>query len=276
MKKVLPAKGLGQVHSALLLRLGAEIRAKAKVLRWAFRRGIRLAKSPFRDFLFRARVALRGRSLGRVASPRSLPKIASLSDLAVSYISLEARDDRRAELLPEFSRMGLQHALHFVAIKRKNGALGCAESHHAILDGFRQSQRLLMVCEDDISFRLDSRQLLDVVRRFAEDRMLDVLQLDIRTRSKLHSYNEVFNLSNNSNSTGCYILKPHAVDVLRVYFEESITRLRKGQSDRKAAIDVVWTKAQQSKLIFATPIKRVVIHKSGHSDIVGSYMKLDT
>ena len=256
--------------------LRTRVSSKVRVLSWFFRTGTRKVKAPFRNILFRARVAGRRRFSAPGTSHSAKVKIDSLSDMVVTFISLESRNDRRSELLPEFSRMGLAHATHFLALKRENGALGCAESHHAVLEQFGQSNRLLMVCEDDISFRLSAEQLLMVVQRFAEDPLLDVLQLDIRSRSKLHDHNELFKLTNNSNSTGCYVVKPYAVEVLRSYFRESVLRLRKGQPDRRAAIDVVWTKAQQRKVVFATPAQRVVIHKSGHSDIVGSYMKLDT
>ena len=262
--------------ASFLPALRAWVSSKARVLSWFLWTGTRKVKAPFRNIVFRVRVAGRRRfSSSRTAQPATV-KITSLSDIVVNFISLESRIDRRSELLPEFSRMGLAHATHFVALKRENGALGCAESHHAVLEQFGQSERLLMVCEDDISFRLSAEQLLAVVQRFAEDPLLDVLQLDIRTRSKLFYHNELFKLTNNSNSTGCYVVKPYAVRVMRSYFRESVLRLRKGQPDRRAAIDVVWTKAQQMKLVFATPAQRVVIHKSGHSDIVGRYMKLDT
>lgn len=266
---------LGKTAS-FLPALRAQVSSKARVLSWFLRTGTRKVKAPFRNIFFRSRVARRRRFPSSTTAHPAEVKITALSDMLVSFISLESRNDRRSELLPEFSRMGLAHATHFVALRRENGALGCAESHQAVLEQFGQSERLLMVCEDDISFRISAEELLVVVQRFAEDPLLDVLQLDIRTRSKLHDHNELFKLTNNSNLTGCYVVKPYAVRVLRGYFRESVLRLRKGQPDRRAAIDVVWTKAQQRKLVFATPAQRVVIQKSGHSDIVGRYMKLDT
>lgn len=232
---------------------------------------------PLRNAEFRLRVFfLIGMGQFGLGRRREMIVPIALEQLPVVYISLQTREDRRALLVEEFKSVGLRKADWFRALERKNGALGCALSHLDVIRSADGLSSLVMICEDDIGFLCSSRQLQEILDDFAKDPMLDVLQLDARTHSRHHRYDGRFNLVNDGHSTGCYVVKPGVADVLERFFSKSVDRLERGVPLYRAAIDVVWKIAQQRHLVFATPVERVVIHKSGFSDVSGGYAKLDT
>ena len=251
--------------------------SKMRVFRALFWQSWAHSIQPFRDFAFRQRIRALGVWRQRVTPNRTYSgDFRSAKLLKIVYISLESRRDRRKILIPEFQRMGFENFQWFSAIRHDNGALGCAKSHLEVLNLAKSHKDLLMVCEDDIGFWCDGAELESVLAEFASDSFLDVLQLDIRPASPLHPYNASFNLSNNSYSTGCYVIKPRAFGPLLRAFSTSAQRLERGLPQHLAAVDVVWKSTQQRHLVFATPLKRLVYHRSGVSDIVGRFVKLDT
>lgn len=188
-----------------------------------------------------------------------------LSD--IYYINLEHRQDRNKEVIQEFNRIGLDNFTRLNAFKKTNGALGCAISHRTILKNWTaNNSRLLMVCEDDIVFNCSLKELEELVREFSNDKSLDILCLSYNNFNEA-PYNDYFNLTSDTQTTGCYIVKPHMKKALIDNFSLSITMLEAGVDNQyKVAIDKVW-KLLQKKYNFVIPKKRFAYQRESFSDI---------
>ena len=166
----------------------------------------------------------------------------------------------------EFERVGVKHAIRFEAIKNENGALGCAKSHHALLESYTINRnKLLMVCEDDCIFVEDRSHIDKIIREFSFNTNFDVLCLAFNKRNgiKLSSSLE---FTSDTQTLACYVLKPHMISKMKDVALESISELENGRPKNKAAIDVVWKKLQK-KYVFVVPTKRVAKQSASFSDI---------
>jgi hypothetical protein len=128
-----------------------------------------------------------------------------------------------------------------------------------------------MICEDDIVFLGTRKEIDDVVREFAENESLDVLQLDYNPYRPPIPVSEQLAITNSSALTGCYVVKPRAVAALTKNFAASVDSF----SGRGAGVpvDLMWQRLQQRTLVFAVPRNNLVTQRSGHSDIVGRFVK---
>jgi glycosyl transferase family 25 len=183
----------------------------------------------------------------------------------IYYINLDHRLDRRIEIEEEFKKIGIYGAKRIIAIKKDNGALGCAMSHRFIYNLALSSNKLTWICEDDITFLTTRNELENLVNDFFNDSRIDVLSISYNSRYKL-KINKNFYITSNTQTASCYIIKPHVLNDFINIAEESILGLEKGGLEKHFAIDKVWKKLQR-KYIFALPTKVKVIQRPSFSDI---------
>ena len=189
------------------------------------------------------------------------------SNLNVFYINLIHRVDRKKMIEEELDKIEFKRYSRFNGISNPNGALGCAYSHKGVLDLFDENNgKLLMVCEDDISFIGSSEKLQMLLENFINDENLDVLCLGFNNFNQ-YPYNDYFNLTSDTLTTSCYIIKPYMKEILLSNFELSIELLENGV-DRiyRLAIDQVW-KVVQKKHNFVIPKERFAFQRESYSDI---------
>lgn len=189
-----------------------------------------------------------------------------LADCDIFYINLKHRLDRKSKIEREFKRIGVSHAVRFDAIKNSNGALGCAQSHHALLNCYDVNRKkLLMICEDDCEFTADRLYIDELLKEFVSNQQYDVLCLAYNHRNSMQ-LNQRLKFTSDTQTTACYILKPHMVSEMLAVAEDSVSRLIQGQPKNKAAIDVVWKKLQKS-YVFVLPTKRIARQFASYSDV---------
>ena len=158
------------------------------------------------------------------------------------------------------------------AISAVPGILGCGKSHVKALSTPVPSETPIMVCEDDLIFTVSRAELDEIVEEFLSNAALDVLCLAYNLRAKPIPISRSLQITDNTQTTACYVVKPDAVPHIRQSFAESVADLTGGADTKKAALDIVWKNLQGGKLIFAAPRKRVAVQRPGFSDIAETFV----
>lgn len=189
-----------------------------------------------------------------------------LNECDVVYINLDERRDRRRHIERELESLGIRGARRIAAVKDSPGSLGCSKSHLLAYRSHHSSDpRMLLVCEDDISF-VESRESIDrVLKDFHDDERIDILLLSYNSFNGVSLSNSL-SLTSNVQTTACYAIKPCALPALVASAELSISLLSQGFPDKVAALDIVW-KTIQTHMWFAvsSPVRAVQIES--YSDI---------
>lgn len=189
----------------------------------------------------------------------------------VLYINLESRPDRRASMERLFADNAIVSS-RIEAVSAVPGILGCGQSHVKALSTPVPSDTPIMVCEDDLVFTVSRAQLDEIVGEFLCNPALDVLCLAYNLRAKPVPVSRNLQITDNTQTTACYVVKPDAVRYLRESFAESVDDLMGGMDTKKAALDIAWKKLQGGKLIFAAPRKRVAVQRPGFSNIAEAFV----
>ena len=194
-----------------------------------------------------------------------------LARCEVRYINLAARTDRRRETEGLFRNLAIE-AHRVDAFPAKPGILGCALSHVLALTEPSGGEKMLMICEDDIDF-LASRKTLDsLIEEFHRNPALDVLCLGYSLQSRPIPISRHLQITENTQTTSCYVVKDNAAAVLSDIFAKSADDLVAGVDSRVAALDIAWKEVQDGTLVFAVPRERAAIQRPGHSDIAQSFV----
>lgn len=184
----------------------------------------------------------------------------------IYFINLSHRIDRLDQLKNEFKRLNIKEPIRFNAIYNKNGALGCSLSHKGIYELLLKTKNLTLICEDDIEFHCSKEQLDFIINAFYNDTRLDVLCLGHFSNYKF-SINKNFFITTNTQTTSCYILKPHMIYKFLNIANYSISGLSKNiNSENIFAIDQVWKKLQLQN-VFVVPKIKCVVQRKSFSDI---------
>lgn len=195
--------------------------------------------------------------------------VVALSEIPVYFINLATRPDRLRETLDEFRRIGISDAVRFEAVTDVVGARGCALSHEKLITQISGKHDFAMICEDDVEFILAVDEIKSLVNDFLQNPTMDVLCLAYNLRSPRFRLRGRLAIASDIFSTSCYIVKRSAFDALAKVCGESASRLGKGESGETAALDVLWTRLQKGRLIFAVPRKRAARQRASFSDIEG-------
>lgn len=238
---------------------------------WLIRRSMKRCLRALQAFQW-----LRKQRVRTLLSSKFLSSEASVAMNNISYhlvwINLNHRVDRRVQFEGELRRLRSSSTQRFEAIFSQNGALGCALSHAAVLRAWDGGAELLMVCEDDVQFLKGPAELHNLIFEFALNPHLDVLALGSSVLGTFVPVSAALAITNETQTTSCYILKSRARDVLLRDFERSSRLLARGVSSSRAAIDVLWKRTQQSRLIFCVPRETMVRQRPSFSDIENNYV----
>ena len=244
--------------SLFLCRVRASVRQRMRRAIWRLRYQIRR----FREMTGGSHPGQRdshfSQRIGR-ETDRALPQ--------VIFINLDSRKDRLEETNQELTRMGFSSIERLCAYKENNGALGCALSHVAALEKVGKKNELVLVCEDDVEFIVDTEKLQATLDDFMGDPSLDILCLAYNIYVTPRKVSRLLGITNDTTGTACYIVKPHAVSEVVEVFQESARLLASGAPRETAAIDVLWKRLQQGRLFFSVPLERVARQRTSYSDI---------
>lgn len=201
-------------------------------------------------------------------SPKSREKntLYGLARCEVRYINLRRRKDRRDLIEGELGNVGVANFSRIEAIEEEMGILGCGRSHILALE--EQTEKdCLMVCEDDLMFVSDAETISEIVQEFLERPELDVLCLANNSMSRPVAVSMGLAISDDIQTTACYLVKESGRRLLLDAFGESVEALLAGVDPKKAALDRMWKKLQSGVLIFAVPRANLAVQRPGFSDI---------
>jgi hypothetical protein len=157
----------------------------------------------------------------------------------------------------------------FRAIWDDRGSRGCALSHQAVLRTAEIKEgEMLMVCEDDCEFLTSRSDLDEVIEEFYNNDKLDVLCLGFNTPKNWQQVRISTNLllTENTQTTSCYVVKPHVQALLESVAASSAEALLNDARLGLFEYDIAW-KSLQDSYFFAVPSKRIVRQIASHSDI---------
>ena len=186
----------------------------------------------------------------------------------IVFINLSQREDRKKEILNQFSKMQIKNSIRFNAIKNASGALGCSKSHLSVLElAIEKDVAMLMVCEDDINFALPRAKLDKIIREFEDNSELDVLCLGYNLGEKPVAITRTFLSTSDTSSTSCYLLKKSVIPELAQIARKSVRNLEVFPEDASSQIDQMW-KSLQTKRKFVVTKKRYVFQRNSYSDVL--------
>jgi hypothetical protein len=192
----------------------------------------------------------------------------SIDELTWIYINLKSRVDRDAEFRSEMKKIGVTKPLRVDGVAHSNGMLGCATAH---LDALRlasqQSAPLVVICEDDVEFLIDSAGLLKAVNDFYLDPGLDVLCLTHIVEFDSVDVSSNLAIAQRISTAAAYVLKPRSVLPIQLVFALSRWLLGIGTAPRYGAHDVLWWALQQGLMIFAFSQPRLAKQRVSFSNI---------
>lgn len=188
--------------------------------------------------------------------------------LPVVVINLDRRTDRLEATLAELERADFTSHRRFAAFETPDGRIGCSQSHIAVLEDFiKNGGDALVVCEDDVTFVGPGVILKQTVRDFLEDPVLDILCIGNNVRYKPIRWSALLNLSSDTQTTSCYVVKRRAARVLLRNFKRGQFLLSTWPNDPRFAIDIYWKHLQWGRLVFCVPSTRLAIQRPSFSDI---------
>ena len=194
-----------------------------------------------------------------------------LTNCAIRFINLDARQDRRVQFEAEMARLEVTwHARHPGVLER-HGAIGCGQSHIDVLRQWDDAQSgLLLVCEDDAEFVANRVELDSLIDDFQSIPRAMVLALAHRTAWTI-PYSKRFATSSDIQTTAAYVIKKEFRSQLIHCFDSAVRQLRRGGSERRHAIDIAWKELQRD-FLFVLPRTTCVVQRESYSDVRREYV----
>ena len=204
----------------------------------------RIGRRTMENTILRFRWITRTRGRGDLLSGQ----FQGLDRCRVVFINLDHREDRRLEMEEQLITLGINRFERFSAVRRENGAHGCAESHLSVIESWADdSNDLLMVCEDDCEFLLARNDIDNLIEKFVLDKSLHVLCLAFNSFNGVKISNDL-KITSNTQTMSCYVIKSSAKRFLENAARRSIMSFLVGRN--ASPIDIEWKKEQQ-KLFFS-------------------------
>lgn len=186
----------------------------------------------------------------------------------IYYINLDSRKDRKSEFTLEMSKLGVLNYNRFSAVKDNPGGLGCSRSHQAVLEiAIEKNLDMVLICEDDCEFLVDSRKLATVIREFIANSSLDVLCIGNYLERRPLPISKLLAITDSTQTMSCYLIKKQVLIPLKKLADDSVTSLQAGNSYEDAALDQTW-KSLQKQYVFAVPKERLMRQRKSYSDLL--------
>lgn len=194
--------------------------------------------------------------------------------LGAMYINLNHRVDRRRRAEREFDALGLKPS-RIDAINHEIGLVGCALSHVKAIQTWIQaaSPPILLIAEDDVKFVGPNDSILQLISEFQRNAGLDVLCLSHVSKGPFRNISAALAISVDTQTTGCYVIKPQAAKALSKVFSRSARLINHGNNPEKYALDILWKNLQRRSLVFAIPRRAVAIQMASYSDIQRTWVE---
>lgn len=198
-----------------------------------------------------------------------LQKKSTLSDYIpmIFYINLDHRTDRKEALEKELVEFGLPYE-RFPAIKHEFGAVGCSQSHLAVIKlAKKRKYPRVLILEDDFTFVVQHDNMEKVVKQIRDEgKPYDVCMISYNI-IKSHELAESYwrKIINNLTLSG-YIIQEHYYDKLIEIIEPSILLLEQTRTKNKYAVDVITKELQHNDKWYYTT-ERIGKQRPSYSDI---------
>jgi hypothetical protein len=186
----------------------------------------------------------------------------------VRYINLNHREDRKSQIEEELGKLGVTVFGRVEASYRRNGSLGCAESHAKATSSPPDFGKMLMVCEDDVMFLADRDEIDRHLNAFANDSGIDVLCLGYNIADCPVKVSTHLSITGDTQTASCYVVKPSCLASIHQNLLESVSNLEKGKSPGRFANDIYWKRLQRKQLVFSVSNVRLVVQRPSFSDIL--------
>lgn len=177
-------------------------------------------------------------------------------DLVV-YINLNIRTDRRDEIEVELSRLEVPKSkiLRWAATRNtKNGALGCAMSHVAVLEHINtlsDNIKNILILEDDFNFTGDATCVKESLREFLtySPDMWDMILLSYVVIQR-EDYNSLISRCLKSYLASGYLINRLSLPKILARFKEACDGLERTGDSRTYAIDNYWWTIMRDRKTF--------------------------
>ena len=162
----------------------------------------------------------------------------------VFYINLDKRDDRNAEVLLEFDKVGLA-VERFSGIEMKPGIVGCGYSHLAVLKLARErGYKNVLIFEDDFEFLVSKSEFWKQINQFFSSNVdYDVLMLSYNLE-KSAPVNDIFFKVLAATTASAYIVNSCFYDELITLYEKNMPLLLATGQHWIYANDQIWKSLQ--------------------------------
>jgi glycosyl transferase family 25 len=163
----------------------------------------------------------------------------------IIFINLQERTDRRREIEAELDRFGLSYE-RFEAISTPEfGALGCSQSHLAVMKWAKQQgYETILILEDDFQFVVSKEEWEHELSGFFEEKIpFDVCMVSYAIYgSQDVGHKHVHKLLQSQTSSG-YLLHRRYYDTLISFYEEVNANLEKTKNPMYI-FDQAWKRIQ--------------------------------
>jgi GR25 family glycosyltransferase involved in LPS biosynthesis len=158
----------------------------------------------------------------------------------VVYINLDERTDRKEEVAAELESVFPPENVHrFSAIRHSNGAIGCSQSHIAVIEMAKENGwENVLVVEDDFMWMNKEAGIQDL-ERYATAKYDVVLLSATFSKSK-----PVTNKVVSAQSAIAYLVPAHYYDTLLQNYRKGVTGLLSGAQYNTHALDQYWKRLQ--------------------------------
>jgi len=190
-----------------------------------------------------------------------------LEDIAVLYINLDKRKDRKEHIENELKEFKNVERIQAVDTSDTSGYFGCVLSHIKALERAKEKDYdEVIICEDDFHW-INKDKFIYPLPEVVE---FDVCMISGKINQKEFiswNYNKVID----GRHTDCYLIKKHFYDKLIQNFQEGYEKL-KIKFTHDNYIDVYWLSLQKDNM-FITPTIKIGGQLEGYSDIQKKVMK---
>jgi GR25 family glycosyltransferase involved in LPS biosynthesis len=192
-----------------------------------------------------------------------------ISNAKCLYINLTERTDRNAQVLEQLCLIGITEPIRFNAIRHKNGAVGCTQSHIECLKIAKENGwPYVIVVEDDILF-LNPNRFLNNCDALIREHPIDSWDVVLIAGNNAGPYKQLspscVRVSGCQTTTG-YIVKSEYYDTLIDNFESGLKSLLNVGVSFENAIDKYWFRLQRRDMwLLIVPL--TVTQVADYSDI---------
>lgn len=188
----------------------------------------------------------------------------------VVYINLDKRPDRKAEIEAELTKLRIpaDKWVRFNAVAHANGAVGCNQSHIAVLQmAEHHGWRNVLILEDDFTSVVSAEDWEAALAHFfASVTEYDVLMLAYNLRHG-GPHNDVVGKVHDAQTTAGYLVHQRFYEQLRATMQEGMLHLQaQPHAHETFALDMFWKRLQPHTRWFYM-LRRLGKQRASYSDI---------